>query len=82
MIIPYIHGDSLSEVDLDNLDPTLRANLYAQLADIFIQLRYCEFPHIGSLTLDPVDVRRALLAGCLCYMQCFLVGAVACRVIK
>jgi hypothetical protein len=26
-----------------------------KLADIFIQLRYCEFPHIGSLTLDPAD---------------------------
>ena len=45
----------LSDFDLVNLDPTLRSHLYTQLADIFIQLRHCEFPHIGFLTLDPVD---------------------------
>ncbi|KAH9221427.1 hypothetical protein DL95DRAFT_403254 [Leptodontidium sp. 2 PMI_412] len=26
-----------------------------KMRNIFIQLRYCEFPHIGSLTLDPID---------------------------
>ena len=55
MLISYIPGDRLSDFDLVNLDPTLRSHLYTQLADIFIQLRYCEFPHIGSLTLDPMD---------------------------
>ena len=55
MLISYIPDNPLSDFDLVNLDPTLRSHLYTQLADIFIQLRRCEFSHIGSLTLDPID---------------------------
>jgi hypothetical protein len=55
MIISYIPGDRLLDIDLAALDPALRSHLHGQLAGIFIQLRHCEFPHIGSLTLDPVD---------------------------
>jgi hypothetical protein len=35
---------------------------YTQLADIFIQLRHCEFPYIGSLTLDPIDDQTPIFA--------------------
>jgi len=62
MLISYIPGDRLSDFDLVNLDPTLRSHLYTQLADIFIQLRHCEFPHIGSLTLDPMDDQSPIFA--------------------
>jgi hypothetical protein len=55
MLISYIPDNRLSDFDLVNLDPTLRSHLYAQLAGIFIQLLHYEFPHIGSLTLDPAD---------------------------
>lgn len=62
MLISYIPGDSLSDFDLANLDSTHRSHLYTQLADIFIQLRHCEFPHIGSLTLDPTDDQTPIFA--------------------
>lgn len=62
MLISQIPGEDLSKIDLVNLDPTLRSHLYTQLADIFIQLRHCEFPHIGSLTLDPVDDQTPIFA--------------------
>jgi hypothetical protein len=62
MLISYIHGDPLSNFNLTTLDPTLRSHLYTQLADIFIQLRHCEFPHIGSLTLDPADDQTPIFA--------------------
>jgi hypothetical protein len=55
MIISYISGDRLSDYNLPTFDPATLSHLYSQLADIFIQLRHCEFPHIGSLTLDPID---------------------------
>jgi Phosphotransferase enzyme family len=55
MLISFITGDSLADYNLPTLDPPLLSHLYTQLADIFIQLRHCEFPYIGSLTLDPID---------------------------
>ena len=62
MLISYIPDNQLSDFDLVNLDPTLRSDLYTQLADIFIQLRHCEFPHIGSLALDPMDDQTPIFA--------------------
>ncbi len=55
MIISYISGNQLSDIDLATLDPTFRSQLHDQLAETFIQPRHCKFPGIGSLTLDPVD---------------------------
>ncbi|KAI9827241.1 MAG: hypothetical protein M1832_005379 [Thelocarpon impressellum] len=47
----YIKGDSLLN-RLTGLDDEGRTYLYAQLADMFVQLREQEFPRIGALTLD------------------------------
>ncbi|KAI9814958.1 MAG: hypothetical protein M1832_005597 [Thelocarpon impressellum] len=47
----YIEGDSLLD-RLSGLDDEGRTYLYAQLADMFVQLREQEFPPIGALTLD------------------------------
>ncbi len=55
MLISFITGDRLADCNLSTVGPALLSHLYTQLADIFIQLRHCEFPHIGSLTLDPID---------------------------
>ncbi|RDL33120.1 uncharacterized protein BP5553_08559 [Venustampulla echinocandica] len=60
MLISYIPGDRLSDHNLPTLNPPLLSHLHTQLADIFIQLRHCEFPHIGSLTLDPIDDRTPI----------------------
>jgi len=38
MLISHVSGVPLLDFDLDTLDPILRSNLYAQLADIFTQL--------------------------------------------
>jgi hypothetical protein len=62
MLISYIPGDRLSDCNLPTLDPSLLSHLHTQLAAIFIQLRHCEFPHIGSLTLDPMDDQTPVFA--------------------
>ncbi|RFU31554.1 hypothetical protein B7463_g4775, partial [Scytalidium lignicola] len=62
MLISYLPGNTLSDIDLTILDSHTRSHIYSQLADIFIQLRRCEFPHIGSLTLDPSDDQTPIFA--------------------
>ncbi|KAH6717298.1 hypothetical protein BKA61DRAFT_642467 [Leptodontidium sp. MPI-SDFR-AT-0119] len=49
--IPHLHGYGFSQTHPSGLT----FMLISYIPDIFIQLRYCEFPHIGSLTLDPID---------------------------
>jgi hypothetical protein len=55
MLISFITSDRLADYNLPTLNPPLLSHLYTQLADIFIQLCYCEFPYIGSLTLNPIN---------------------------
>jgi Phosphotransferase enzyme family len=52
MVIDYIDGHSLSDINLLSLSESRKSHFYEQLAAYYIQLRAHEFPHIGSLTLS------------------------------
>jgi hypothetical protein len=52
MLIDYMDGTTLSEVDLLSLSQSRRAYFYDQLAGFYIQLRNHEFPHIGSISIS------------------------------
>ncbi|KAF4637068.1 hypothetical protein G7Y89_g1007 [Cudoniella acicularis] len=53
LIIDFVEGITLQDVNIRSLAEEQRNHLYLQLADILIQLRRLEFPHIGALLPDP-----------------------------
>ncbi|KAH0548278.1 hypothetical protein GP486_008019 [Trichoglossum hirsutum] len=52
MLIDFIDGHTLSDIDFLSLPESRKAHFYEQLAGFYIQLWAHEFPHIGSLTLS------------------------------
>lgn len=70
IILEYIEGTMLNEVDIDNLEEDKRRILYAELADYFIQLRRLQFPAIGRLgpsRSDPqkIEVTKGTMTNCI-----------------
>jgi hypothetical protein len=53
LIIDFVEGTTLQDVDIQSLTGEQRDHLYVQLVNIFMQLRQLEFPQIGALLPDP-----------------------------
>ncbi len=52
LITDYVEGTTLFEHGITKLSPKQKIHVYAQLADVALQLRQQEFPNIGSLTFN------------------------------
>lgn len=57
LILEYVDGQKISQLQFKKLSDNQRARLYASIADIHIQLRRLEFPSIGCLTCSPVSAQ-------------------------
>ena len=53
VILEYIEGQTLFDINLRTILDGQRKHLYEQLADIYIQLRRLEFSSIGVLSRSP-----------------------------
>lgn len=53
LIIDFVEGKTLHDINIGLLSGEQKVRLYEQLADIEVQLRRLEFPHISALSIEP-----------------------------